>query len=251
MSSQHLLVLADSLAFHGPEQTESPLHPGLYPQVCASALAGDGVQVQVDLVARQGWTARDAWWALTRDPMAFGVYVHRADWLVIGVGGMDHLPAAVPTWLRDSIPYVRPGALRRQVRRAYRVGSPGLIRVTGGVLRQLPQGATDRYLSRIVQAVRHWRPGIPVALVGPSAHAAPSYPSHRHHAAAVSAGRAWARAHQVSFVDVDSWVLPSLAAGTGNPDGMHWAWSVHQGVGQALAEGLRAGPAPLGRLGSP
>jgi hypothetical protein len=238
MAVRHLLVLADSLAFHGPEQTESPLHSGLYPNVCARALAADGSPVQVDLVARQGWTARDAWWALTKDPMAFGVYVHRADFLVIGVGGMDHLPAAVPTWVRDSIPYIRPGALRRRARRAYRGASPRVIKLTGGWMRQLPQSATDRYLSRIVEAVRHWRPGIPIALVGPSAHAAPTYPSHRHHARAVAAGRAWARAQEVAFVDVDPWVLPSLAAGTGNPDGMHWAWTVHQGVGQGLAEAL-------------
>jgi len=231
-------VLADSLAFHGPEQTESPLHPKLYPQVCATALAGDGEEVGVDLVARQGWTARDAWWALTKDPMAFGVYVHRADWLVIGVGGMDHLPAAVPTWARDSIPYIRPGALRRVARRAYRTASPGIIRLTGGWMRQLPQSATDRYLSRIIEAVRHWRPGIPIALVGPSSHAAPTYPSQRHHERAVAAGRSWARAHGVAFVDVDEWVLPSLVAGTGNPDGMHWAWRVHEGVGQALARAL-------------
>lgn len=232
---RHLLVLADSLAFHGPDVTESPANPELYPQVCARLL-----DASVDLVARQGWTARDAWWALTKDPMAFGVYVHRADYLVIGVGGMDHLPAAIPTWLRDSIPYVRPGSLRRQVRSAYRDLAPRVIRATGGRMRQLPQDATDRYLTRIVAAVRHWRPGIPVAVVGPSPHRAATYPSHRHHAAAVSAGRAWAREHQVAFVDVDPWVLPTLADGTGNADGMHWAWSVHRSLGEALARELRA-----------
>ena len=35
---------------------------------------------------------------------------------MLGVGQMDHLPASLPTWLRDGIPYVRPGSLRRQVR---------------------------------------------------------------------------------------------------------------------------------------
>ncbi|MBU6244757.1 MAG: hypothetical protein KGP12_06035 [Actinomycetales bacterium] len=244
MTARHLLVLADSLAFHGPAQAQSPLDPRLYPQVCARKLARDGVEaeagIEVDLVARQGWTARDAWWALTKDPMAFGVYVHRADWLIIGVGGMDHLPAAVPTWVRDSIPYIRPGALRRQARRAYRSASPAAIRLTAGRMRQLPQSATDRYLSRIVQAVRHWRPGIPIAVVGPSSHRAATYPSQRHHRSAVAAGRAWAQAEQVAFVDVDPWVVPSLDAGTGNPDGMHWAWSVHDGVGRALAAALQA-----------
>lgn len=79
--TRHLLVLADSLAFHGPVDTQAPTHPDLYPNVCARAL---GTDVKVDLVARFGWTARDAWWALTRDPMAFGVYVNRADYLILG-----------------------------------------------------------------------------------------------------------------------------------------------------------------------
>ena len=233
----HLLVLADSLAFHGPTDTHPPTHPDLYPNVCARAIGSD---VTVDLLARQGWTARDTWWALTKDPMAFGVYVHRADYLVIGVGGMDHLPAAIPTWLRESILYIRPGSFRRAVRRAYRTAAPWVIQATGGRMRQLPQAATDRYLTRIVTAVRHWSPGVRVAVVGPSTHAAPTYPSHRHHRAAVSACRSWALANDVFFVDVDKWVLPSLAAGTGNADGLHWAWSVHQGLGLALAQGLTA-----------
>jgi len=228
-----VLVLADSLSFHGPDDTHSPLHPSLYPQVCARILG-----TNVDLLARQGWTARDAWWALTKDPMGFGVYLPRADSLVIGVGGMDHLPAAVPTWLRDSIPYVRPGAVRRSVRDLYRRWSPAVIRATDGRMRQLPQAATERYWDRIVTAVRHWRPGIPIALVGPSAYAAPTYPSNRHHAAAVQAAAEWCRRTGVAFVDVDPWVVPSLRAGTGNPDGLHWAWSVHQGVGEALAAAL-------------
>jgi len=233
-TSVGLLVLADSLAFHGPEDTHSPLHPALYPQVCARELG-----LEVDLLARPGWTARDAWWALTKDPMGFGVYLPRADALVIGVGGMDHLPAAIPTWLRDSIPYLRPGGVRRAARRAYRTWSPNIIRATGGRLRQLPQVATERYWNRIVAAARYWRPGIPIALVGPSAYAAPSYPADRHHRAAVRAAALWCQRTDVGFVDVDPWVIPTLRDGSGNPDGLHWAWSVHEAVGRALAVALR------------
>jgi hypothetical protein len=46
-------------------------------------------------------------------------------------------------------------------------------------------------------------------------------------------------ANDVGFVDLDPIVAPSLAAGTGNPDGMHWAWQVHADIGSALAEQLR------------
>jgi hypothetical protein len=230
-----VLLLADSLAFHGPRDTHSPTHPQLYPQVCAQQLG-----TTVDLLARQGWTARDAWWALTKDPMGFGVYLPRAEYLVIGVGGMDHLPAALPTWLRESIPYIRPGSVRRLVRRTYRRWSPAVIRGTGGRVRQLPQAATERYWERIVTAARHWRPGIPIAMVGPSAYAAPSYPATHHHVPAVRAAARWCAKFDVAFVDVDPFVLPTLHDGSGNPDGLHWAWSVHEAVGGALADALRA-----------
>ena len=239
--TRHLLVLGDSLAFHGPERPERPDDPRLYPNVCAATLADrDGGRVEADLVARPGWTARDAWWAMTKDPRVWGVLLPRADALVIGVGQLDQLPAAVPTWLRESIPYVRPGGLRRRVRSTYARASPAVVRATGGRLRQLPQAATDHYLTRIVAAARFWRPGIPVVLLGPSPYAAASYPSQRPHAPAVRAARRWAADHEVAFVDLDPVVQPSLDAGTGNPDGLHWSWAVHAQVGVAVAHSLPA-----------
>jgi len=233
---RHVLVLGDSLAFHGPDRPHRPGDPRLYPNTMAAALGDD---VRADLVARLGWTARDAWWALTKDPQVWGELLPRADALVLGVGQMDHLPAAVPTWVRDSIPYVRPGSLRRRVRSAYHAATPHVIRATGGRLRQLPQAATDHYLARIVEGVHAYRPGIPVVLLGPSPHAAPAYPSHRQHAPAVRAARRWAVEHDAGFVDLDPIVGPTLAAGTGNPDGMHWAWEAHARIGAALAAEVR------------
>jgi hypothetical protein len=176
---------------------------------------------------------------MTKDPRVWGVLLPRADALVLGVGQFDHLPAAVPTWARESIAYVRPGALRRGVRDGHAWVAPYVIRATGGRLRQLPQRATDHYLTRIVEAARYWRPGLPVVLLGPSPHRAPTYPSHHNHAPAVLAARRWAVAHDVAFVNLDPIVQPSLDAGTGNPDGMHWSWDVHTQVGGALAHVLQ------------
>ena len=233
-----LLVLGDSLAFHGPQGPVPPTHAGLYPRVCASAL-GEGVDIH--LHARPGWTMRDAWWALTKDPIIWGVHLPRAAGMVIGVGGMDQLPAAVPMWWRESVPYLRPGSLRRGVRRALLSSSPGIIRATGGRLRQLPMRVTEHYLARIVQATRHFRPDLPIVVLGPSPHRASAYPSQRHHGAAVLSMAAAARELGCEFIDVDPLVEPSLLDGTGNPDGLHWSWSAHEAVGCALAAGLRAG----------
>ena len=131
--TRYVLVLGDSLAFHGP-QTAVPLtDERLYPNVMASGL---GNEVRIDLLARLGWTARDAWWALTKDPHSWGEYVGRADGLLLAVGGFDQLPAAVPTYVRESLAYVRPGALRRRAKSTYASVAPHIMRVTDGRMRQ-------------------------------------------------------------------------------------------------------------------
>jgi hypothetical protein len=230
---RHVLVIADSLAFHGPERIEVPTDPRLYPQVCARELDG-----QVDLLAREGWTSRDGWWALTKDPVAYGVYLPRADYVVIGVGGMDQLPASIPVWLRNSIPYVRPGGLRRRLRAAYRDLTPTVIKATKGAFRQVPQQVTDRYLTRIIEAIGVVRPGVPIALLAPTPYDTSYYPSVRHHASAVQAAQRLSIALDVPLVDPSSFVRPGLTDGSANPDGMHWSWSAHECVGRALAQAL-------------
>jgi diglucosylglycerate octanoyltransferase len=237
---RHVLILGDSLTYHGPEHAELPADRRLWPQVMVAQLADDGVIAEVDLVARLGWTARDGWWALTKDPRCWGEVLPRADAVVLALGGMDQLPAAIPTYLREGIAYLRPGGLRRRVRAAYRTVSPRVMRATGGPWRQLPQAATDAYLGRIVEGVRYWRPDIPIVLLGPAPYDASDYPVQTGHGPAVAAARDWAGRYEVGFIDVDPLVWPSLRDGTANPDGMHWGWSSHAGIGSAVAGALSA-----------
>lgn len=117
-----LLVLADSLAFHGPQRAEPADDPRLWPNVAAAALG-----IRAELVAGAGWTARHAWHALTRDPRVWAV-LPRVRALVLGVGGMDTLPSPVPTAIRELIPVLRPDALRRAVRDGYLRALPLLAR---------------------------------------------------------------------------------------------------------------------------
>lgn len=235
MAQRHLYVIGDSLTFHGPERTETPLDPRLFPQVASSRL-----HAEVDLHARAGWTARDAWWALTKDPVAWGVYLPRATWLVLAVGGMDALPAAVPTWARSSVDFVRPGFVRRRMRRALMTATPRVIRATDGRLRQLPQKATDHYLTRIVEAVRLLRPELPIIVVTPAPYSSALYPSDRPHRPAVAACRAWADSQDVGLVDLDPLVAPDFANGVANADGLHWGWPTHERVGAAIAKHFQA-----------
>lgn len=231
-----MLVLADSLAFHGPRRAEVLTEPGLYPNVLAELLGR-----RVDVVARMGWTARDAWWAMTRDPVVYSVLLPRAGAVVLAVGGMDYLPAVLPSYLREGIAYLRPDALRRAVRRAYRRCQPVGSRLTGGRWRTLPQRLTDQYLSRCVYGVRTLHPGVPVIGVLPPPHDAPFYGRvTAGHAPAVAAARSWGRREGVPMVDLPAIVGPHLAAGRCNPDGMHWGWPVHAEVAAALAAAVRS-----------
>ncbi len=228
---RHLLVLGDSVSFHGPERAEAPHHPRLYANVCADSLGGD---VEVDLVARMGWTARDGWWAVTKDPTVWGTFLPRADGVVLSLGHFDQLPAALPTWLRESIPYIRPGGLRRRVRTTYHSLAPRVIRASDGHLSQLSPRATSHYLSRIVTAIRALYPGIPIVRLLPSPYDSHIHPSARPHRPAVAAARVWCRDHEVPSVDLDHLV----STATNNPDGLHWGWDSHERVGTATAKTL-------------
>lgn len=233
--SGNVAILGDSLTYHGPERAEMPDDARLWPQVMTSELAKRQLDVRVDLVARQGWTTRDGWWALTKDPRCWGEVIPRTDAVVIGLGGMDQLPAAVPTYLREGMSYLRPGALRRRVRGAYRKTAPLVMKATGGPFRQLPQVATDAYLRRIVDGIRYFRPRVPIVLLGPSPFDAPDYPVSSGHPSAVAAAARVARTYDMDFIDLDPLVWPSLRDGSANPDGMHWSWRSHAAVGAAVS----------------
>lgn len=232
-----VLVIGDSLAFHGPTQKELLTHPGLFPNVLGRLL-----DAEVDTVARLGWTARDAWWALTRDPHLYSVLLPRADVVVLAIGGMDHLPASLPTYLRNGLDYIRPGSLRRRVKKAFHVANPYVIRATQGRLRALGQHATLAYLTRIVEALRVVRPDATiVGIVPPPFDAEHSGHVTRTHLPAVAAHREWGRRMNVPLADLHLVIEPHLAAGTMNPDGMHWSWAAHEDVAKALAEVVRSG----------
>lgn len=236
----HVLVLADSLAFHGPERGEPADDPRLWPNVAAAALGG-----RAELVAGIGWTARHAWHALTHDPRVWAV-LPRVDALVLGVGGMDTLPSPLPTALRELISVVRPDGLRRVVRGGYRRLQPTLASafarvLPGGGPVALPPHLTVRHLELCRAAVLAIRPGIPVVAVLPPVHRAAEYANvHPGRPAAERATRAWAAAHDVALLDLKALVEDHVLTGRGNPDGMHWGWSAHADVGRACADLLRA-----------
>lgn len=232
-----VVVLGDSLAFHGPDRPEPADEPRLWPHVAAAALGG-----RAEIVARSGWTARHVWHAVAEDPRVW-VLLRHADVLVFGVSGMDALPSPLPTAVRELIPSLRPASLRRVVRGGYRRAQPGLSRalatLPGGGPAGLPARLTVDYLERCRVAVDAVRPGLPMLTLLPSVHRAGVYRgAHPHRPATDRAVRAWARATGVAELDVAPLVTEHVLAGFGNPDGMHWGWAAHRRVGAALAARL-------------
>lgn len=228
-----LLVLADSLAFHGPDRPYPASEPQLWPNVAAAVLGGSA-----ELFAGFGWTARDAWWALTGDPRLWAT-IPSLNAAVLGVGSMDSLPSPLPTYLRTGLRHLRPAPLRRLARRSYQAAQPGLARmlatVAGGWPTALPPRVTTGYLDSCRDALRVLRPGLPIVAVLPAPHHSARYggvhPGRVRTAAAVSR---WATARQVPLVDLYELVRPYQLAGDGNPDGLHWGWAAHEAVGHAV-----------------
>jgi diglucosylglycerate octanoyltransferase len=228
-----LLVLGDSLTFHGPQGPLPADNPGLWPNVAASLLGGSA-----ELAAGFGWTARDAWWSLTGDPRVWSL-LPRTDVLVLAVGHMDTLPSPLPSFLREGLRYLRPDPVRRRARSAYRALLPRVAPLCRRVA--LPPHLTVRYLESCRRSVLALEPGIRVVGMTPSVHRSPAYAGvHTGRAAAETAVRAWASSVGVPLLDVPPLVSGHVGSASGNPDGMHWGWEGHEAVGRGMAELVRS-----------
>lgn len=228
-----LLVIGDSLAHYGPVRAHPVDHPQIWPVLAAEALGW-----HLELVARIGWTSRDAWWALTQDPRVWAV-LPQAGAVVLAVGGMDTLPSPLPTALREQLRYVRPPALRRVVRQGYLAAQPKLARLGRPVA--LPPKLSVDYLEQCRAALQGLRPELPVIGTLPAVHRSPAYGSvHTGRPAAVRALTAWSQKCAVPMVDLAAAVGEDVVAGRCNPDGMHWGWASHQAVAEAVVGVVRA-----------
>jgi lysophospholipase L1-like esterase len=226
-----LLVFGDSLSFQGPDGPRPADDERLWPNLAAAALGG-----RAELFARSGWTARDAFWALSGDPRVW-TQLPKADVLVLAVGSMDTLPSPLPTYLREGLRYLRPEPLRRWVRDRYLTAQPWLAKATNGRPVALPPTLTVRYLDRILSSIRALRPELPAVGVLPPPHRASSYGYvHTGRSTGAAAIRAWGERAGVPLLDLTALVGDHVLAGRGNPDGMHWGWEAHELVGKALAD---------------
>lgn len=226
-----LLVFGDSLSFQGPDGPLPADDERLWPNLAAAAVGG-----RAELFARSGWTARDAFWALSSDPRLW-TQLPKADVLVLAVGSMDTLPSPLPTYLREGLRYLRPEPLRRWARDRYVAAQPWLAKATRGRPVALPPALTVHYLGKILGAIRVLRPDLPAIGVLPPVHQASSYGYvHTGRSSGAAAIRAWGGQAGVPLLDLAALVGDHVRGGRGNPDGIHWGWEAHEQVGKALAE---------------
>ena len=227
-----LLVLADSLAYYGPEGGLPADHPRIWPNLVAHELGWD-----VELVARIGWTCRDMWWALTQDPRVWASGP-RAGAVVFATGGMDSLPSPLPTALREQIRYLRPPQVRRVVRAGYQWLQPRLSPLGRPVA--LPPRLSVEYLENARGALEYMRPELPVIGTLPSVHDCEAYGRvHAGRPGAVEAVTRWAEEKDVPLVDLADAVREDIFSGEANPDGIHWGWRGHERVAEAMLATLR------------
>jgi hypothetical protein len=244
--SCQILVLSDSLAFHGPTSGELTTEPRLWPNVLARELTDAGRPATATIFGRRGWTARDAWFALTRDPYLYSVLLPQADVVILAVGGMDYLPTILPTHLREGIRLLRPQPLRRSTTAAFRLAQPYGSRLTRGRWRTLPQSLTDHYLTRCVEGIRYFHPQVRVVGAVPPSHSADSYGRvTQGHRGAIQAALRWGQLREVELLRFDEWVQPFLGTGDMNADGIHWGWDCHAAVGGQAAAMLDPGDQPI------
>ncbi|HEY2044096.1 MAG TPA: SGNH/GDSL hydrolase family protein [Jatrophihabitans sp.] len=235
--STEVLVISDSLAFHGPGMGELTTEPKLWPNVLAAELTARFRPSSATIIGRRGWTARDAWFAITRDPHTYSVLLPAADVVVLAVGGMDYLPTILPSHLREGIRLLRPSGLRAAATTGFRLAQPYGSKLLAGRWRTMPQPLTDHYLTRCVQGIRYFHPNSAVIGCVPPPHDAPGYGRVTSgHPGAVRAALRWGAQHDVPMLRLDELVSPFIGTDGMNVDGIHWGWQCHRAVGVAAAE---------------
>ncbi|MBJ8346824.1 diglucosylglycerate octanoyltransferase [Antrihabitans sp. YC2-6] len=235
MSSERpvLLVLADSLSYYGPEGGLPANDERIWPNIVAAELGWD-----LELIARIGWTCRDAYWALIGDPRVWAT-VPKAGAVVFAVGGMDTLPSPLPTALREQIRYIRPPVLRRYVRAGYQRLQPRLSKLGRPVA--LPPRLSVEYLEKSRAALAYLRPELPIIGTYPAVHDCEAYGRvHAGREPAVAALSAWSEQTQVPLVELGDAVRENIFSDAANPDGIHWGWEAHRRVADAMLKTIAA-----------
>lgn len=163
---QRLVVLSDSMSFHGPEGPVPLSDPRTYPNLLSGQLQSlTGRPWATDIWGRAGWGLRELWLALQKDVHLQQQLLMGADAVVLGIGSADQLSVAVPRWVMMALPYLRPTGVRREIRRRIDHLHPAATRLTRGRMRFTPDSVIDHCYGKSVDAIRLFA-GAQTPLVG-------------------------------------------------------------------------------------
>jgi diglucosylglycerate octanoyltransferase len=235
---RHLVVLGDSLSFHGPDGPLPLADERLYPQRLERLLAAaTGSDWRTSVVARAGWCVRDVWLALQKDVHLQQQVLLGADAVVLAATSADALTVGFPRLVTFAVNYLRPPTLRRRVRRELDRAHPHLVRLTGERLRWTPSEVYRHCWRKSIGGLRLFAPDAALCAILPSPHDAPYYAhSMRHLAAGIRETEEVAAELEVPLVDLPAIVTPFLDRL--NRDGVHWPFEVHERVAAGMAEAL-------------
>jgi diglucosylglycerate octanoyltransferase len=234
-----LVVIGDSTSFTDASGPQLPDHPDLYPNVAARQLACElGREVRPTVIARAGHTVREAVRTVTKDRhVQFDVLAH-ADAVVVGVGSFDHAPGGIPSVVDALVPYLRPPAVRRRVRKTLHAAYPLSVRATRGRRRRTPPAEFERLFAQLLDHVRGLTWGKAAgAVTGPISHRA-GYYANTHPGFAAAEAQHLGIAARHGFATVPAWEHVEPHADDLNPDGIHWPAPAHHAVGRAVAAAL-------------
>jgi len=229
-----ILVLGDSLCYHGPDSRLRLDDPRMFPNIMAARVeALTARPAAATVVARSGWTTRDIWELVTKDVHTQEDLLPGADIVVLHAVGADALPVGIPTWAKDLIPRVTHRTTRKQLRRLYFERHATLVKATGARMRMVPRSVSLDLWPRLVDMVRFYSGGAGVIGCGcPPTAGLLHGRRDPHSAAGTEELRKLAAAKDVPFVD------PQRLCDTSayNPDGIHWDYASHRRIGEALAD---------------
>jgi diglucosylglycerate octanoyltransferase len=233
-----LVVIADSTAFTDDTGPKLPTEKALYPNRLAARIETAVERpVHVNVVARAGTDVREAWRMVGKDRHVQFEVLMGADAVVVGIGSIDHAPAGIPAVVEEVIPFLRPDALRRRIRKAIYEAHPYLVRATGGRFTHTPPGEFARLYDQSLLMVRSLAQGAAGVALGPTSHRSRFYgKGHPTLRAREQMQREIAEAHGFPFVS--AWDLVEPFADRLNPDGVHWPHDAHEAVADALADRL-------------
>lgn len=235
---RRLVVLGDSTAFTNGSGPQLPDDPTLYPNVAAGLLArATGQDWAATIVARPGSTVRETYRDVLKDRHLQHDVLLGADAVVIGVCSFDHAPGGVPPGLEAVVPFLRPAAVRRRVRRTLAAAYPVVVGVTRGRLRRTPRAEFERTYDGLLLQVRAWTRGAPAVALGPTSHRS-AYYGHRHPLHARAQEEQFAIAARHGIVSEATWPHVLAHLEDLNPDGIHWPAATHRAVGEVVAARL-------------